>query len=855
MKKNILGVLGLSAVMTLALTACPHKDDDKKDNKNNAEKLIATLLENSDAKFVSLPEAEDWSCTLRYDESVEQYFVYAYTKDENPAESNLEAVMKQALEDDFWTCLNGDDGYDYEEYGCVYCDSSEEDSSNIEVFFYTAEGKFNIYVYDVQQTYTGKEIDYDGGDLKWYSDLIGDPSQYRTTWVDLDSVNTLLGTSAETWANWTVPADGFVCFESEATDESNAAMTLYFKDGSNEKTLFNAFKAATGWTAIEYTSYDYNLEAEDIEDMYVEVTLFNAFDSKHEIAVQYYSFFGQAILMVNKFGDSFNDKVTTDTDWNDDTKAAFDELGFSVPFVALGDDYCITDEYYEDYGCFTIYDSCVVELINDYDVELIKDGFHLVTEAEDEDFAGCYSKEFGDVIIYVDYYYDTSYMSNTIDIYPMLNVNWGSEASPLSVTEAIGLSDEYLVEKGDVSDKPAYVTGTVKSIGETGNYYKNVVVTDGTSDLLVYTLNVDKDKVGDITLGVGDTVLLCGYIKNYNGTSVEMATANNQYAYIIGYTKKSVALNSITLNKTTANVAKGGSLQLEATLNPTDADANVTWSTNNQVLSSVDQNGLVTIQEAATAGTTIVITATDTISTKSASCTITVVEPVKATDFNIINEEIELEIGESVKIETEFVPEGSVGSLSYGITTASEGIIELETGGYVKGLAAGTGTVEMALVGSGTYKNVTVTVKEAAKTVIDTLTAADFKATTTSYVEFSGVKKNDAVYAGASAKDNSGNIQIRSKNASAGIVSVTSGGTIKKVSVTYGSTGGDLEIYASNTTFTYADMFNGTAGVVKVGEITGASTTYEFTTNYAYVGVRSKSGAAYIKSIDFVWAK
>ena len=65
----------------------------------------------------------------------------------------------------------------------------------------------------------------------------------------------------------------------------------------------------------------------------------------------------------------------------------------------------------------------------------------------------------------------------------------------------------------------------------------------------------------------------------------------------------------------------------------------------------------------------------------------------------------------------------------------------------------------------------------------DVLTASDFAATGTTYTDFSGVRKNTAVYAGQSAKNSSGAIQLRSKNSNSGIVSTTSGGKLKSVKI------------------------------------------------------------------------
>ena len=72
----------------------------------------------------------------------------------------------------------------------------------------------------------------------------------------------------------------------------------------------------------------------------------------------------------------------------------------------------------------------------------------------------------------------------------------------------------------------------------------------------------------------------------------------------------------------------------------------------------------------------------------------------------------------------------------------------------------------------------------AATTVTDVITAANLTATGTSYTDFSGVTiTSDAVYAGQSAKNNNGAIQLRSKNSNSGIVSTTSGGKLVSIKI------------------------------------------------------------------------
>lgn len=184
--------------------------------------------------------------------------------------------------------------------------------------------------------------------------------------------------------------------------------------------------------------------------------------------------------------------------------------------------------------------------------------------------------------------------------------------------------------------------------------------------------------------------------------------------------------------------------------------------------------------------------------------------------------------------------------------------------GAIKLVAAGTTTITASYAGDATHNPATsvsyeLTVKAAPVVdgfVHDIITANDLKASGTTYTDFSNVTKNTAKYAGNSSKNNG--IQLRSNNSNSGIVSTYSGGTIKKVVVTWNtSCAADrtLWVYGSNTAYTNAtDLYQtGTQGI-RVGEIVnGKSTTLEVEGSYQYVGVRSSSGSLNIDEVEFVW--
>lgn len=145
-----------------------------------------------------------------------------------------------------------------------------------------------------------------------------------------------------------------------------------------------------------------------------------------------------------------------------------------------------------------------------------------------------------------------------------------------------------------------------------------------------------------------------------------------------------------------------------------------------------------------------------------------------------------------------------------------------------------------------------------AATVEDVLNRTWTGITGSTYTEFSGkTATSSAVYAGACAGSNS-SIQLRSSGSPAsGIVTTTSGGKVKKVTVVWEShtTGGrTLDIYGKNTAYTGAgNLYTGNQGT-KLGSIVyGTSTSLTISGDYEYIGLRSNNGAMYLTSITIEW--
>ena len=113
------------------------------------------------------------------------------------------------------------------------------------------------------------------------------------------------------------------------------------------------------------------------------------------------------------------------------------------------------------------------------------------------------------------------------------------------------------------------------------------------------------------------------------GTTTITCTAHNGVSAQCEVTVNPVLVSGITLNKTEAELTVGEKLQMEATVAPDNAtDKSVIWSSTNETVAVVDENGLVT---AVGSGTCQIKATANDGSGKTASCLITVEKNNKLT--------------------------------------------------------------------------------------------------------------------------------------------------------------------------------------------------------------------------------
>jgi len=176
-----------------------------------------------------------------------------------------------------------------------------------------------------------------------------------------------------------------------------------------------------------------------------------------------------------------------------------------------------------------------------------------------------------------------------------------------------------------------------------GRTYKDVVVrvsndpTFATEATTVF--NNDKDNTAGFGIGAqdeypetsaGKTITFdkvnARYVRIYSGGSSANGWNHVVEAEVYGYDGPAVSAASVSLNKTADTIAVGATTALTAKIMPLNTtNKNVTWSSSDTSMATVNSSGVVTGAKVGTA--TITATAADGSSQK-AECTVTVTEPV-----------------------------------------------------------------------------------------------------------------------------------------------------------------------------------------------------------------------------------
>ncbi|MDE5539793.1 MAG: Ig-like domain-containing protein, partial [Bacilli bacterium] len=192
------------------------------------------------------------------------------------------------------------------------------------------------------------------------------------------------------------------------------------------------------------------------------------------------------------------------------------------------------------------------------------------------------------------------------------------------------------------------------------------------------------------------------------GTGVMTLTSN---VTVKGLPVVEVAISKIALNKINTELYVNKTLQLSATLSPSNHTiANkITWTSSNTNVASVDNNGKVTTKAVGTA----IITGT-TVNGKKATCTITVkAEPTKEVIIDKIalnKTNAELYVNKTLQLSATLTPSNHTMTNKITWTSSNSKVASVDNNGKVTTKAVGTAIITGTTV-NGKKSTCTITVK------------------------------------------------------------------------------------------------------------------------------------------------
>ena len=181
----------------------------------------------------------------------------------------------------------------------------------------------------------------------------------------------------------------------------------------------------------------------------------------------------------------------------------------------------------------------------------------------------------------------------------------------------------------------------------------------------------------------------------YDRSWVDYGKRENKNFRIKAYTDnsdiKTVAVESVSLDKTEAVLKEKETVKLNATVLPENADnKNVHFTSDNDAVATVDDNGLVTALSSGEA----VITVITEDGKKTAKCKITVEkEIIQLKTITITNAPAELEKGAQVQLGIKYIPDNTTQSKSVEWKTSDASVAVVSSTGLVTAKKTGTVTI------------------------------------------------------------------------------------------------------------------------------------------------------------------
>ena len=308
------------------------------------------------------------------------------------------------------------------------------------------------------------------------------------------------------------------------------------------------------------------------------------------------------------------------------------------------------------------------------------------------------------------------------------NVSWSSSNSEVATVDANGTvtakrAGTAVITATSTNGKSAGCTVTVSKkeipITEISLDKSSATLTEGETTTLTATVLPENTTYGksvkwsSSNVAVATVDIMGKVTAKSAGTAIITAISENgkTASCTITVNKKdtNITITEVRLNKSTETLTEGDKTTLTATVLPenTTDSKNVSWSSSNSEVATVDANGIVTAKRAGTA----VITATST-NGKSAGCTVTVSKKeIPITEISLDKSSATLTEGETTTLVATVLPENTTDSKSVSWSSSNSEVATVDANGTVTAKRAGTAVIT-ATSTNGKSAGCTVTVSK-----------------------------------------------------------------------------------------------------------------------------------------------
>ncbi|MDB5256770.1 MAG: Ig domain protein group 2 domain protein [Chitinophagaceae bacterium] len=255
------------------------------------------------------------------------------------------------------------------------------------------------------------------------------------------------------------------------------------------------------------------------------------------------------------------------------------------------------------------------------------------------------------------------FVSDYSNVFAGFAINLSCVSSTVAVTGISVSPTSASVQKGNTTSLVATITPSSAT---------NKTVSWSSSNTSVATV----DASGLVTgVAVGNaTITVTSQDGNYTATSAITVTP--------------IAVTGISVSPTSVSVQKGNTTSLTATISPAAAgNQNVTWSSSNTSVATVDASGLVT--GVAVGNATITATSQDGNYTATSAITVT---PIAVTGISVSPTSVSVQKGNTTSLTATISP-ATAGNQNVTWSSSNTSVATVDASGLVTGIAAGNATI------------------------------------------------------------------------------------------------------------------------------------------------------------------